>query len=177
MLRNRLCVVAAALVIGLAGGIAMLAPAAQASNSGNTFMYYPDINTNHQWCLGITSSKNGVLATCTYIHDQAWHRGKEAGHSSYYQWINAYGQCLGVAGGSKKKGARIVGARCGGSSHPDQYWAIDYAGTETYLCTVFNYHSGYVMQPVSNKKNAAVVQEPWKGHRNSAQEWVFEINS
>jgi len=140
-------------------------------------MYRPDINTNHQLCLGIASNKNGILASCTFVHDQAWHRGKEARHSGYYQWINAYGQCLGVAGGSKKNGARVVGAKCGGLTHPDQYWAVEFAGPLTYLCTVFNYHSGYVMQPASNKKGAAVEQKPWAGHKNSAQEWVFEINS
>jgi hypothetical protein len=175
MLRSRLYAVAATLVIGLSAGILAAPPAAEASNDGNTFMYYPSINTDHALCLGIASNKDGVLTSCTFVHDQAWHRGKEDGHSSYYQWINAYGQCLGVAGNSKKNGARVVGAKC--STNAAMYWTIDYSGADTYLCTVFNRLSGYVMQPASNKKGAAVVQKPWAGHKNSAQEWVFEINS
>jgi hypothetical protein len=179
MRRSRLYVVAAALVISLSGGITMLAaaPAATANTGGNSFMYYPDINTTHQWCLGINSTHNGVLNPCTFINDQAWFRGGENGTSGFYQYKNGYGQCLGIAGGSTSNGARVVGTTCGGTTHPDQYWSIDYLNSQTYLCYVFNYKSGYLMQPASNTLHAAVEQKPWVGHSTSAQEWVFEINS
>jgi hypothetical protein len=178
MRTSRLYVVAAALVISLSGGMAMLttAPAATAQSNTQSFMYAPDINTT-QLCLGITSAKDGGLYPCTYTNDQAWRRGGEIGNSGYYQWINDYGQCLGVAGGSKSKGAQVVGWKCLGTGHPDQYWTIHYLNPETYLCEVFNYNSRYLMQPASNARGAAVRQQPWVGYSTLAQEWVFEINS
>jgi hypothetical protein len=179
MKKARTVVVTAAVtaIMAVAGLVFSLSGTAAASGGTNSFMYYPDINTNHQLCLGIHRA-NGVLASCTFVHDQAWHRGAELRHTGYYQYINAKGVCLSVYAGTRKKGARIMALKCRGAKSPSQYWAIDFASTQTYLCVVFNYHSGYVMQPVSNKKGAAVVQEPWKGHsKDFYQQWVFEINS
>jgi hypothetical protein len=140
-------------------------------------MYAPDANTRHQRCLGIDSNHNAPLRSCTYVHDQAWYRGKELRKTSYYQYKNAYGHCLGVKNGSKHKAAQVIAGTCLGSRHPDQYWSIHYLNAHTYLCEVFNYHSQYVLEPRSDTKNAPIVQQPWAGHSTARQEWSFEINS
>ena len=140
-------------------------------------MYAPYINTDRQMCLGINSSNNGIDALCTFVHDQAWYRGSELGTTDFYQYINGYGKCLGVAYGSNKAGSNVVSNTCLGSGHHDQYWQIHYLSGQTYECELFNYHSALLMMPISSATNAAVVIEPYDGQQNIIQEWVFEINS
>jgi hypothetical protein len=170
------------LVLGLilAGGAA---PAlAVAGNPGNTFMYAPDANTTHQRCLGIKRNGDARLWPCTYKHDQAWYRGHQFRSTGFYQYKNANGQCLSVAGGSTGKGAQVIAGKClSGSKHEDYYWHLDFLGHkhQTYECYVFNYKSGYVLEPGSDKRGSKIEQEPWKGHKHTygAQVWFFEINS
>jgi Ricin-type beta-trefoil lectin domain-like len=81
-------------------------------------------------CLGISGGADDAPAVqwyCLNGHpDQQWSTG--AGNSGgFYQLINNDGQCLGVAGGSTAQGAQVVGWKCLGTSHPDQYWFIDHA--------------------------------------------------
>jgi hypothetical protein len=77
-------------------------------------------------CLGINSSGNAGLWNCTYKNDQEWMQGPYCNEDGYCQLENEDGYCLGVTGGSKKDGARVVGYYCEPTSHPDQYWLPDY---------------------------------------------------
>jgi hypothetical protein len=127
-------------------------------------------------CLGIeqNSSKDAGIWNCTYANDQSWHLGQEEGTSGYYQVINAYGQCLGVAGGSDVEGAQVVGWTCE-PTHPDQYWTFDLACETAGTFFVFNYHSGYVLGVAGGEKynGAPVVQWRWQEECSNNQVWVY----
>jgi hypothetical protein len=84
--------------------------------------------------------------------------------AGYYQIVNDHNQCLGVAGGSTAQGARVVGWNCLGTSHPDQYWMVNFG----YSCStansplyypIFNYKSNRVLGVSGNSTavGAAVV--------------------
>jgi hypothetical protein len=152
------------------------APVKAGSNPGSTFMYYRDINTQHQRCLGITSAKKAILATCTYVHDQAWYRGAELKSTGFYQYSNAYGLCLSLAAGDKSGiGTQLTGAHCGGSRDTYQYWDVAIL-TDSYLCEVTNYKTHLFMVPSSDRNGSAIVEKPWAGF-GSVQQWVYTINS
>jgi len=102
---------------------------------------------------------------------QKCHRGAEIGTTSYYQFINASGKCLGVAGNSKRKDAQVIVTACN-KRNTSQFWNIDFVNNHSYLCYVFNRHSGYVLEPTSKKSGAAVKQQPWLSTKKG-QQWVF----
>ena len=139
---TRAWLIAVAAVVALAGGLAVTIPvtSAAAATPADTRTKAPlaasivtsniyNYNTNR--CLGISSSSDAGIWNCTDAggkSDQTWHWGKEvtgAWGIPYRQLINGKGQCLGIAGGSTKSGARIVGWRCLGPTHRDQYWYYD----------------------------------------------------
>jgi hypothetical protein len=154
------------------------ASATATSNSGVTFMWYPTINSSDQLCLG-RDYKNGVagIYTCTYINDQAFYRGAELGTTGFYQYKNAYGKCMGIAGGSEDKGALANTNNCLGTAHTDQYWSLDFPDPNSYYCYIFNYKSSYVLEPNGHTGDSYVAQQPWGGNSDTLQAWVESINS
>lgn len=78
-------------------------------------------------CIGINASGDAGDWNCTTNPDQTWHWGA-AISSGWFQLVNRNGKCLGVAGGSDARGARVVAFTCLGTGHPDQYWALGAAG-------------------------------------------------
>jgi hypothetical protein len=172
--------IAIALALAVAGGIAAPLPAfgTATSNPGVTFEYYPTIDST-QLCLAINRHGDARLWTCSYKKDQAWIRGREIKKRGYYQFKNKDGQCLGVAGSSKKKGAQVVGTKCK-TGVKSQYWAVDFWDRHTYACFLFNYNSNYVLEPVDERIGKLVKQEPWVGDhapKKFRQSWVQSINS
>jgi Ricin-type beta-trefoil lectin domain len=138
------CVAAVALAAALGGGPAYAAgsaaprphPAYIARPAGGLFITKIPNSGNFQIhngrflgkCLGIAGAPpNGPAGdwNCntnpTTNADQTWHWGSPIA-SGWNQLVNGRGQCLGVAGGSDNRNARIVGWTCL-PGHPDQYWA------------------------------------------------------
>src|SRR5271165_1191402 len=153
MSRIRVYIAAGALLLGLSGGMVAAIPASAGTGSlpaGTVtpqsvtgilnFISYPTLTYNPQECLGISGTNAGIY-NCTFADDQNWHSVAENSRGDY-QFKNDDGQCLGVAGGSTARGARVVGWTC--NNHPDQFWGLDIINTQSYECTLFNYHSGYV---------------------------------
>lgn len=61
-----------------------------------------------------------MLWRCEKTANQEWHWGQP----NAYGWrplINGDNECLAIAGGSQKEGARVYGWRCKGTT--DQYWS------------------------------------------------------
>jgi hypothetical protein len=120
-------------------------------------------NFNSLLCLGIKGG-NGTSAVqwnCINHGDQLWRTGKQI-RDGYYQIINNDNRCLGVQGGSTREGAAVVGRKCLGTSHPDQYWQIESGscyGISGYFM-LKNYKSHYVVGVLGNsgRVGAAVVQ-------------------
>lgn len=177
MLRTRACVVAAVIIsiFGATAGIAHAQPvhlrslAAARPQRTTDFSLARYESPNLGQCLGIDSNNNAIIFTCSYTGHQEYHFGNEKGTSSYYQLINAAGQCLGVSGGSEDAGAQVIGFRCDGND--SQYWNLDFISTTSYVCYVFNYNSSLVLQPNGNTNGALVKQQPWTESNN--QKWVF----
>jgi hypothetical protein len=66
-------------------------------------------------------------------------------------------------------GAQVVGWTYGGTSHPHQYWGLDYyvSSPEAY---VFNWKSDLVLQPTSVSAGNPVLQQVWNDA--AAQIWT-----
>lgn len=151
------------------GGVS--AAAAQAK-SRFSFAY---VQSHNSKCLNSNSKHDAVISKCTYLGRQKFHRGAEIGTTSYYQFINASGQCLGVAGNSRHKGAQVIVTACN-KRNTSQFWHVDFTSSQSYLCYVFNRHSGYVLEPTSAKEGAKVKQQAWLS-TNKGQQWVFVSDS
>jgi hypothetical protein len=166
----------AAAAHGPASGSLGIRPAGVGSIAEDSVFTFVLFNLNSFLCLGISGGKDDAPAvqwTCEEVANQEWHYGAEYGNSGYYQLINGDGECLGVAGSSKSKGARVYGWTCNG--HLDQYWQ----GVGISDGTVFNnYNSGLVLGVAGNSKavGAAVVQWPYGGdvETNLNQFWEVE---
>jgi hypothetical protein len=122
-------------------------------------------------CLGVGANREAGDWLCTMVHDQAWDLGRRWGKSPYYELVNKKGQCLGVSGASKKKGARVVGWTCI-ASHPDQYWGFAEPTGTTFKGSyaIINLNSKYVLgvAGASDASGAAIVQWRWQGETNQA---------
>jgi hypothetical protein len=140
---------------------------------------YKQLNAGYERCVDTHTGLAGAW-DCTFppgwTH-QNWHLGAQLGTSGYYQLINDAGQCLGVFSGSLNQGALITGHTCN-SQALDQYWSIDFLGSQTYLCLVFNYNSGYVLdlKGGSLANGAAIQQYHWIGGDQN-QQWVVQYDS
>jgi hypothetical protein len=178
----------ATLAIGLAVGLG--APTAYAQSTSNIY------NHSSGRCLGINSStRDAGIWNCTDAgnSDQAWYwKGIyiTGPHRIVYGMIeNKKGQCLGVAGGSTKNGARIVGWTCL-PSHHDQYWDNDcvYDSINGQGCVLVNLQTpvsglsvgGKVIGVSSGRKSngsAAVLWtdtlETGAGKFHPDQDWIF----
>jgi hypothetical protein len=158
----------AALVLA-APALVMAAPASAATDFG--FIWLPSSTTTQNLCLAINGSGNAEIAVCTFEGGQLFHLGAEYGTSGYYQFVDADGLCLAVAGGSTANGAQVIGTTCEtGSAHEDQYWTRDGISSGTEKCYIFNYKSGYVAAPASSQNLDPVKQYIWNGDPN--QVWV-----
>ena len=133
-------------------------------------------NFNSLLCLGIKGgnvSAPAVQWNCVNHGDQLWRTGKQI-RDGYYQIINNDNRCMGVQGGSTREGAAVVGWKCLGTSHPDQYWQIE-GGTCYGVSGYFmlkNYKSHYVVGVAGNsgRVGAAIVQWRDRGLCNN-QVW------
>lgn len=190
MKRTRVSAIAAALALGLASVLAVAVPAVATTTARDRgirpavvskFAIESMLNIAvEQRCIGIGPGRGNASAwTCTDVNDQNWHRGGQFKDSGYYQLVNDKNQCLGVVGGSTAKGARVVGGKCEGTSHHDQYWTIDYISSHTYECWIFNYKSGYVLEVknASLANGTPVIQEPWVNHPAGKQLWSIQFDS
>lgn len=158
------------------------APLAHAADSraGTVQTGFEVFNHHSGLCLGINGDKNDQPAVqwgCVLHNDQFWYfTGPNPSHPGYYHLENLINSCLGVAGGSKTKGARVVGWTCYGAKHPDQYWTETEVGNP--CGTVLkNLNSGYVLgvDDNSTKYGAAVVQWPYQGVCNN-QFWSLPLD-
>ena len=185
MFGNRSWTVLTVVVLGLLGsGTGTMSASAQTHHPGMASAAIPQakgrfsfayVQSHNSKCLGSNSKKDAAIFKCTYLGLQKWHRGAEIGTTSYFQFINASGQCLGVAGNSKKKGAQVIVTACN-KHNTSQFWLIDFLNTQSYLCYVFNRRSGYVLEPTSKANGAKVKQQPWLS-TNKGQQWVFVSDS
>jgi hypothetical protein len=137
------------------------------------------VNLHSNLCLGILGNMNyqpAVQWTCNGNADQQWHWGAtNPEDSDYRQLINDNGSCLGVIGGSPNEGAQVVGWKCLGPSHYDQYWAIGpdapcYGVVYTNLNT--HYDLGVAGDAIT--PGASVVQWPGQ-HQCNNQRWSLPI--
>jgi hypothetical protein len=138
-----------------------------------SFESITDLNAGYERCIGISGTTAGAW-NCTYVNDQLWHEGGEIdGSSGYYQFVNAKGQCLGVAGGSDQREAAIVGWTCLGTTHPDQYWGV-ITSQQGSVWTLINWNSGYAIDLKNGNINngAPLWQYTWIGG-NPNQQWSF----
>jgi hypothetical protein len=123
-------------------------------------------NFNSHLCLGIKGgnvSAPAVQWNCINHGDQLWRTGKEI-RDGYYQIINNDNRCLGVQGGSTREGVDVVGWKCLGTSHPDQYWQIDQGscnGVNGYYM-LKNYKSHYVVGVAANSRRAGAAVVQWR---------------
>lgn len=164
--------IAVALVLGVSGVVmGSAAPAFAATNFA--LIYYPSLPDTPNLCLGVNSSKDAIIADCSFNGNQLWHLGSRYGSSGYYQVINnSDGKCLAVSGGSEDNGAQVIVYTCEtGSAHKDQYWDVDIS-TTSHEGWVFDYKSGYVLQPTSISNGDLVKQRPWGGLNANDQLWV-----
>lgn len=120
-------------------------------------------NFNSHLCLGIKGGNVGpaVQWSCINHPDQLWRTGGQI-RAGYYQIINNANRCLGVQSGSIREGEAVVGWKCLGTGHPDQYWQIEEGscnGVNGYFM-LKNYKTHYVVGVAANSKRvgAAVVQ-------------------
>jgi hypothetical protein len=167
-------------------------PVAHISGRGNRLAHLPGsatpkvstsssfqiINWNSGLCLGIYQGEHDAPALqwgCNGNPDQSWHWGSpDFPGSAWYQLINGDGQCLGVAGASTSEGARVVGWKCLGPTHEDQYWMPD--GNQLGQCGVYSYldngNDEYVLAVSGNSTawGAPVVQWDPQGTCNN-QYW------
>jgi hypothetical protein len=130
------------------------------------------VNFHSGRCLGITGGRKNAPAvqwSCNTHPDQQWHWGSQnSAHHGWFQLINGDGECLGVAAGSKKEGAQVVGWTCDGSSHLDQYWAPVGATCSGYV-PLEDLNSGFVLGVSANStaQGAKIVQWRYQGVCNN----------
>jgi Ricin-type beta-trefoil lectin domain len=137
------------------------------------------INVHSHLCLGIKGAAQDAEAvqyTCEAVANQEWYWGN-AINSVFRQLKNeAFGgnQCLGVAGGSKTRGAEVVGWTCDGTGHPDQYWWPEVDIADAPIGPIENYHAQPLVLGVAGG-SAAVGAEIvlWNYQAAANQQWDF----
>jgi hypothetical protein len=104
------------------------------------------LNVNSGQCVG-ASGGYAVLESCSAdVENEVWdvRSSFTVSGTTWYQYVNGNGDCLGIAGASTAEDARLtVMADCGSrSANPDQYWSLPSLSPGQ---LVTNYHSPYVM--------------------------------
>jgi hypothetical protein len=133
-------------------------------------------------CLGISGNNADAEAVqwpCA-TDGQTWYAGASIspGYTQIYWVRDGVHQCLGVAGGSTKPNAEVVGWSCLGTGHPDQYWFVDDSllGGCPGFEYLINYKSGKVLGIAGNsyKAGAEAVIYGAQGACNN-QQWLTSI--
>lgn len=103
-------------------------------------------NVNSGLCVG-ASGGTAVLENCyADVENEVWGTRSSftVSGTTWYQYVNGNGQCLGIANASTAEDALLtVKADCGSpTTNPDQFWSLPslYPGQLT-----LNYHSPYVI--------------------------------
>jgi hypothetical protein len=143
----RAAIAAACVALGISLGIALVPVTGAGAASRIPAGTITFVNYNVARCIGIVGGDAG-LYTCSYVNDQAWNviRTKRASRVAWVQLQNSRGQCLGVAGGSRSAGARVVAEACRPRS-TSQYWNN----------TLLNQICGFGATPVQNLKSRDVI--------------------
>ena len=113
------------------------------------------LNVNSGLCVG-ASGGYAVLENCyADVENEVWdvRSSFTVSGTTWYQYVNGNGQCLGIADASTAEDARLtVKADCGSrTANPDQYWSLPSLDPGQ---LTFNYHSPYVMGVKSASKAA-----------------------
>jgi hypothetical protein len=127
-------------------------------------------NIKHDKCLSIIEGKKdaeAILWSCKTVKSQQWHWGKSlpgSGNPGYRQLINGDGECLAVRG-KVVGGAEVVGWKCLGSKHKDQYWGDSLSPCSVIYCNVFvnyaNSNDVLSVKKASTKNGAEIVIDPY----------------
>jgi hypothetical protein len=145
--------------------VAAGAPAASAIINGF------EIENHDGLCLTAGADAPAVQANCTFAANQTWHQVSVSGRG--VELRNGLNQCLGIAGSSKSRGARVYGWRCKGTR--DQYWTWDVFVNYGLYIENLNSHLFLGVAGGSTKPGAAAVQ--WSGQNPPGgvnQAWNFE---
>lgn len=152
--KRRAALAAGAVIAALAVLICMSATGADAATAGTVRPLDPPsdgpwgnfLNVNSGLCVG-ASGGYAVLENCSAdVENEVWDLRSSftVSGTTWNQYVNGDGQCLGIAGASTAEDARLtVRADCGSrTANPDQYWS--FPGLSPGQLTL-NYHSPYVM--------------------------------
>ena len=137
---------AVALWVGMAGAGAAAAGTVRPLDPPPDGPWGNFLNVNSGLCVG-ASGGYAVLESCyADVENEVWdvRSSFTASGTTWYQYVNGNGQCLGIAGASKAEDVRLtVKADCGTrSTNPDQFWTLPSLDPGQ---LTFNYDSIYVM--------------------------------
>jgi hypothetical protein len=168
---------ASILAISLTSGAIVAAPAnaATVAAPAKAAIIYDTIVSAHSAQCLTSGGKDDTVATqypCNGSSSQEWRlQGSCRGNTLFCQVINKKTkQCLGIAGGSSKAGAKVVVWRCNG--HNNQYWQWQYSVVQpNYFLD--NLHSGLylTLKCGCDRHSAPMTQEPQDVMASVSQLW------